>query len=84
MKRVVVIPVILALIALLLAGCTGLSAGTAVLRLVFGVTPQQRVQPVVEALAEAKIKPQTSKIAAAAGVTAALAAIIFSLWRGRK
>lgn len=58
--------------------------GAAVMRLAFGVTPRQRVQPIIEAVTEPELKPKVGKVAAALGVTAAFVALILNLWRGRK
>ncbi len=61
--------------------------GAAIMRLMFGVTPQQRIQPVVEALEALNIeevKPKVSKLTAALGITAALAAFLVGLVRWRK
>lgn len=60
--------------------------GAAVLRLAFGVTPRQRIQPIaeeLERLASDRKKPAPAAVAAA-GIAAGLAAIAFSMWRSRK
>lgn len=48
----------------------------AILRLAFGVTPRQRVQPVVELLQEDEAKPKPKQMLAVAGVTAAVATLL--------
>lgn len=61
--------------------------GTAVMRLAFGVTPKQRIQPVVaevERIIENRNPPAPAKSMAAAGVLAALATVLFGLWRAHK
>jgi acyl-CoA reductase-like NAD-dependent aldehyde dehydrogenase len=61
--------------------------GATIMRLAFGVTPQQRVQPLVEvmeSLDTTEMKPQISKSAALLGGVAALAAIFLGLIRWRK
>lgn len=61
--------------------------GAAILRLAFGVTPRQRLQPVVEA-AEAiewqEVKPKLGKMATALGLATAMAAFLFGLFRWRR
>jgi acyl-CoA reductase-like NAD-dependent aldehyde dehydrogenase len=53
--------------------------GTAILRLAFGVTPQQRVQPVIEEVERLVRKPPTRKpaVAVAAGLATAVIALAF-------
>jgi hypothetical protein len=72
--------------------------GSAILHLLFGVTPRQRLEPVVEALEPAikKIEPVLNNLpegkkvgptagkAAAAGLLATAAVLLFSLLRGRR
>jgi hypothetical protein len=61
--------------------------GTAVMRLAFGVTPRQRIQPVVEEverLIERSSPPSPARAAAMAGVLTALAAVLFGIWRRQK
>jgi acyl-CoA reductase-like NAD-dependent aldehyde dehydrogenase len=61
--------------------------GTAVLRLAFGVTIRQRLQPVVEGveqLIERSNPPAPARTVATAGVLAALAAFLFGIWRRQK
>jgi acyl-CoA reductase-like NAD-dependent aldehyde dehydrogenase len=58
--------------------------GKAITRFFFGVTPRQRIEPVTELWEELDTKPVTKKTAVTAGLTAALAAVIFGLIRLRK
>ncbi len=61
--------------------------GAAVLRLAFGVTPRQRLQPVVEAVEAIEwhaVKPKLGKMATALGLAAATAAFLFGLLRWRR
>lgn len=58
--------------------------GTTILRLAFGATPRQRVQPVVEALdalGKVDVKPKMSRVAAVLGGLAAVTAVLFGLSR---
>jgi hypothetical protein len=59
--------------------------GATLLRLVFGVTPQQRLQGVQSAIPEVKAqaRPLARKIALA-GLATATSALLFALLRGRK
>ena len=56
----------------------------AVIRMAFGVTPSQRIQPVKELWEEKGFGPKASKAAAATAAFAALAAITIGLFRARK
>ncbi len=56
----------------------------AIMRLAFGVTPQQRLQPVKEFVEENKVVSKTKRFAALAGVTAAVATFMVTLVRFRK
>ena len=58
--------------------------GAAVMRLAFGVTPKQRLQPVREVWVEHDVKPAVNRVAAAAGVTALLTAAVVGLLRWRR
>lgn len=58
--------------------------GKAIMHLVFGVTPQQRVKPIVEYVEENEVAAKAGKTAVAVGATAALAAVVVSLLRERK
>jgi len=58
--------------------------GKAITRFAFGVTPRQRIEPVTELLEEMDMKPAARKTAVTAGLTAALAAVVFGLIRSRK
>lgn len=61
--------------------------GKAVMHLAFGVTPQQRLKPVVETVESLEIdelKSRAGKLAASLGITTALALFLVGLWRGRK
>ena len=58
--------------------------GKAIIRFFFGVTPRQRIEPVTELWEEIELKPATKKTAVMAGLTAAVAAVIFGLLRSRK
>ncbi|MCI0397441.1 MAG: aldehyde dehydrogenase family protein [Chloroflexi bacterium] len=57
--------------------------GATIMHLAFGVTPQQRVRPVVQGLNELKEKSKAPApvTVAAAGALMALAAVLFGLWR---
>ena len=57
--------------------------GAAILRLSFGVTPQQRLQPLKEALDDAEKKPKVGKMMRVAGVATAVAALAVSLFRAK-
>lgn len=57
--------------------------GAAIMRLAFGITLKQRLQPVKEILAEQEVKPKIGK-AAAVAVTAILATAVLGLLRLRK
>lgn len=56
----------------------------AIMRLALGVTPQQRLQPVVELLEEKDVKPQVGKLAAALGATAVATTVLLSLFKRLK
>jgi acyl-CoA reductase-like NAD-dependent aldehyde dehydrogenase len=60
--------------------------GAGVMRLAFGVTPRQRIQPIAEELARIREKRSGSRPFSllAAGITSVLAAALFGLWRLRK
>lgn len=58
--------------------------GAAILRLAFGVTPAQRLQPMKELLDETEISPKPGRLAAAAGVLTAVAAFIVTWTKFRK
>ena len=58
--------------------------GAAVMRLTFGVTPRQRLQPITELWEEADLPQNTGKAVAAAGVAAAVSALAFGMFRSRK
>ena len=58
--------------------------GAAIMRLAFGVTPKQRLQPVREVLEEHGVKPEVSRLAAVAGLTALLTAAVLGLLRSRR
>lgn len=61
--------------------------GKAILRLAFGVTPQQRIEPiveVVESVTKVEIKPQVGKVAAVLGGLVGVTAVILSLFRFKK
>jgi acyl-CoA reductase-like NAD-dependent aldehyde dehydrogenase len=58
--------------------------GKAITQFSFGVTPRQRVEPVTELLEDLELKPMAKKTAVTAGLTAALAAVVFGLFRLRK
>ena len=58
--------------------------GAAVMRLAFGVTPRQRVQPIAEEIERVVNKKPAPAAVATAGITAALAAVAYSMWRSRK
>jgi hypothetical protein len=58
--------------------------GAAVMRLAFGVTPRQRVQPIAEVI-ERVVQEKPAPVAVAtAGITAALAMLAYNKWRGKK
>ncbi len=61
--------------------------GTAIMRFAFGVTPRQRVQPIVEAfdsLNTMDVKPKMGRAAAVLGGLTAVTAVLFGLFRFRK
>lgn len=58
--------------------------GAAIMRMSFGVTPQQRLQPLKEAVTDAELRPEIGKIAQMAGAAVAVGAIAFSLLKTRK
>ena len=61
--------------------------GKAILRLAFGVTPQQRVQPILEAVesvTKTELKPNVGKWAAVLGGLMGGTAVLFNLWRSSK
>jgi acyl-CoA reductase-like NAD-dependent aldehyde dehydrogenase len=61
--------------------------GAAITRLAFGVTPRQRLRPVVEAVEAIEwqaLKQRVSRMAAALGLATALTAFLFGLLRWRK
>ena len=55
-----------------------------VIRMSFGVTPRQRVQPIQDWISEKEIIPMAGKAAAATGVMAAVTALAFGLFKARK
>jgi acyl-CoA reductase-like NAD-dependent aldehyde dehydrogenase len=57
--------------------------GTAILRLAFGVTPRQRLQPIRDFLAPDGVRPKVGQ-AAVLGIAAAFSALLFGLLRARK
>lgn len=57
--------------------------GTAIMRLAFGVTLRQRMQPLTELIEEVELPPQTGKVIATSGALAALAAVVVGLFRTR-
>ncbi len=60
--------------------------GAAILRMAFGVTPRQRVQPLAEELERLTKKREktASAVVAATGIAASLAVIAFGLSKGKK
>lgn len=61
--------------------------GSAIMHFAFGVTPEQRIQPIVQAWQTMKlpdVKPQAGKLAAAVGGLVGVTAVIFSLFRSRR
>jgi hypothetical protein len=54
------------------------------MRLAFGVTPRQRVQPIAEEIERVMREKPAPVAVATAGLTAALAAVVYNRWRGRK
>lgn len=60
--------------------------GTAILRLAFGVTPRQRVQPIVEEVERLVQKPSSRKpaVAVTVGLTTAALALIFGVRKALK
>ncbi|MCP5097695.1 MAG: aldehyde dehydrogenase family protein [Chloroflexi bacterium] len=56
----------------------------AILRMAFGVTSAQRIQPVKEFMEEKQVKPKAKQFAAVTAVTAAVATFIITLARSRK
>jgi DNA-binding IclR family transcriptional regulator len=58
--------------------------GAAILRMAFGVTPRQRVQPIAEELERLtkNRKKSASAVVAATGIAAGLAVIAFGLSKG--
>ncbi len=62
--------------------------GAAIMRLMFGVTPRQRIQPLVDTLGLSNLekvkKSEASKVAALLGLAAAIAATILGIFRFRK
>ena len=58
--------------------------GSAVLHFAFGTTPAQRMQPIKDIFPEKETAAKAGKVAAAVGVTAAFAAVVVGLFRGRK
>ncbi len=58
--------------------------GAAVMRLAFGVTPRQRVQPIAEEIERVIGKKPAPATVATAGITVALAAVALSMWRSRR
>ncbi|MCA9925836.1 MAG: aldehyde dehydrogenase family protein [Anaerolineales bacterium] len=57
---------------------------SAILRIAFGVTPQQRLQPVQEFIEEKAVKPKTGRFVAVAGTMAAVSAFIITWAKLRK
>jgi acyl-CoA reductase-like NAD-dependent aldehyde dehydrogenase len=57
--------------------------GAAIMRLVFGQSARQRVQPVREVVEELDVTPRLGKTATAVGATAVLTALFFALLRRR-
>ncbi len=58
--------------------------GAAVMRMSFGVTPRQRLQPITELWEEVELPPITGKVVAGAGAATAIAALAIGLFRSRK
>jgi acyl-CoA reductase-like NAD-dependent aldehyde dehydrogenase len=58
--------------------------GAGVMRMAFGVTPRQRLQPLTELWEEVELPPMTGKVVAGAGATAAIATLAIGLFRSRK
>lgn len=58
--------------------------GAAIMRIAFGVTPQQRLQPLLEVVQTGETRPLAGKALRTAGVTALFGAIAFGLLRTRK
>lgn len=58
--------------------------GTAIIRLMFGTSPAQRLQPVKEALTDEEIRPKVGKAAVALAGVGVLAAIVLNLFRPHK
>ncbi len=60
--------------------------GTTIMRFAFGVTPRQRVQPIVEAvesLGAADVKPKMGRVAAVLGGLAGVTAVLYGVAKGR-
>ena len=57
--------------------------GTALLRLFFGVTPRQRLEPVAELYQQRASVSATRRIGLSLGAAAALAALLVIVWPGR-
>ncbi|MBE2199608.1 MAG: aldehyde dehydrogenase family protein [Anaerolinea sp.] len=58
--------------------------GAAIMRLSFGVTLQQRLQPIKEALADKELRPEIGRMARLAGVATAVIAFAVALFRAKK
>ena len=58
--------------------------GAAVMRMAFGVTPRQRIQPIRELWEEVELPSRTGKAVAAAGAMATITAVAVGLFRSRK
>jgi succinate-semialdehyde dehydrogenase/glutarate-semialdehyde dehydrogenase len=61
--------------------------GSAIMHIAFGVTPEQRIRPIVKAwqtLKVPEVKLQTGKLAAVVGGLVGVTAVLFSLFRSRK
>ena len=58
--------------------------GAAIMRLAFGVTPKQRLQPVADIIDNEEVVPTVSKMATMAGVTAAFVTLMLTFIKNRK
>jgi acyl-CoA reductase-like NAD-dependent aldehyde dehydrogenase len=58
--------------------------GAGILRMAFGVTPRQRIQPIQEFIEEKQVRSKAKKFAVVTAVTAAVATFIITLARFRK
>ncbi|MCA9960648.1 MAG: aldehyde dehydrogenase family protein [Anaerolineales bacterium] len=58
--------------------------GAAIMRMSFGVTPRQRLQPLTDALTDEELQPDMGKIARLAGAATDVAALALTLFRAKK